>query len=59
MRRYDTSEILRECKELSSTAWEKVFVFSHSTVFYSMVTIFRMFLELFSWNVLPCFTQEE
>lgn len=52
----DTAEILRKSEELSDTAWEKVFVFSHSTGYFSLVTVFPMFLELFSWKVLPRFT---
>lgn len=52
----DTAAILTKSEELSDTAWEKVFVFSHSTGFFSLVTVFPLFLELFSWKVLPCFT---
>lgn len=48
---YDTSEILGQSEKLSSTAWENVFVFSHSTVFHSMVSALPTFLELFSWKI--------
>lgn len=42
MGRYCPAEILRESEKLSSTAWENVFVFSHSTAFYSIVTALRI-----------------
>lgn len=55
MGRQEPAEIVRESGKLSSTVWENVFVFSHSTAFYSIVTAFPALRIVFPKG----FTQEE